>query len=168
MSWVKKLEWEYREQQSMTYVVRRHWGIEYFINQSFGSDTYYFTTVNHEGRILYDGDDLPSAQAAAQADYEPRILSALTDEARAALSPQMAEACESTYKCWRERALKAEAENERLRGRVLRAEAALQPFADAAASYDPDEGDGAQVAWAHDFSIGALRQARAALAQEGK
>lgn len=73
-------------------------------------------------------------------------LSALTDEARAALSPQMAEACESTFKHWRERALKAEAENERLRGYLTRI---------ACFSQDTD------LRWWH-------VQARAALAQEGK
>lgn len=38
---------------------------------------------------------------------------------------------------------------------------ALAPFAEAASSYDPDEGDGKNVAWAHDFTIGSLRRARA-------
>jgi hypothetical protein len=41
---------------------------------------------------------------------------------------------------------------------------ALEPFAKAADSYDPDEGDGKYVAWAHGFSIGSLRKAREALA----
>jgi len=40
---------------------------------------------------------------------------------------------------------------------------ALEPFAEAAASYDPEEGDDAQAAWAHDFTIGSLRRARRAL-----
>lgn len=40
---------------------------------------------------------------------------------------------------------------------------ALEPFAEAAPSYDPDEGDGKNPAWAHDFTIGSLRRARAAL-----
>lgn len=45
---------------------------------------------------------------------------------------------------------------------------ALDPFAEAAASYDPDEGDGGNVAWSHDFTIASLRRARAALsAKEG-
>ncbi|AEI71026.1 hypothetical protein [EBPR siphovirus 2] len=39
---------------------------------------------------------------------------------------------------------------------------ALKPFADAAESYDPDEGDGAHIAWAHDFTIASLRRAREA------
>ena len=41
--------------------------------------------------------------------------------------------------------------------------AALEPFAGAADSYDPDENDDRNVAWAHDFPIGALRRARTAL-----
>lgn len=59
----------------------------------------------------------------------------------------------------------------KLKARALAAEAkaeglakALEPFAEVAASYDPDEGDGGNVAWAHDFTIGSLRQARTALA----
>lgn len=42
-------------------------------------------------------------------------------------------------------------------------EEALRPFADAAQSYDPDEGDDTTIAWAHGFTIGSLRRARAAL-----
>ncbi len=41
-------------------------------------------------------------------------------------------------------------------------------FAEAAASYDPDEGDGDQVAWSHDFKIGSLRAARALLSKLGE
>lgn len=41
-------------------------------------------------------------------------------------------------------------------------------FAEAAASYDPDEGDGDQIAWAHDFKIGSLRSARALLSKLGE
>lgn len=40
---------------------------------------------------------------------------------------------------------------------------ALEPFAEAAASYDPPENDDGHAAWAHDFTIGSLRRARAAL-----
>lgn len=40
---------------------------------------------------------------------------------------------------------------------------ALKPFAEAAASYDPAEGDDAFEAWRETFSIGALRTARKAL-----
>jgi len=43
------------------------------------------------------------------------------------------------------------------------AEEALEPFAEAAASYDPDEGDGRDIAWSHDFTIASLRRARSAL-----
>lgn len=78
---IKPLEWEYHERPMMTYVVRDERGLCYHINQYFGSDSYYFATVRHDGKILYDGDDLPSAQAAAQADYEARILSALAPQA---------------------------------------------------------------------------------------
>lgn len=38
---------------------------------------------------------------------------------------------------------------------------ALEPFAEAAASYDPPENDDGHAAWAHDFTIGSLRRARA-------
>ncbi|UFS83162.1 hypothetical protein LPB79_12990 [Rhizobium sp. T136] len=74
---VKALQWEYRERQMMTYVVKDYCGVIYHINQTFGSDSYYFTTVRYDGEILYDGDDLPSAQEAAQAGHERRILSTL-------------------------------------------------------------------------------------------
>lgn len=63
-------------------------------------------------------------------------------------------------------------ECEAMEARALTAEAALakavealEPFAEAAASYDPDEGDGANVAWSHDFTIAALRRAREARAR---
>lgn len=86
---VKKLKWKYVERTSMTYVTFDDRGMLYYINQSFGSDSYYFATFRYsDGKVLYDGDDLPSAKAAAQADYERRILAALepaepaTDEAR--------------------------------------------------------------------------------------
>ena len=50
--------------------------------------------------------------------------------------------------------------------RINELQAALRPFAEWADSYEPDEGDGHEVAWAHDATIGMLRAARAAL--EGK
>lgn len=50
--------------------------------------------------------------------------------------------------------------------RVEALRGALEPFAETAASYDPPEGDDKDVAWAHDFPIGALRRARAALEGE--
>jgi hypothetical protein len=41
---------------------------------------------------------------------------------------------------------------------------ALKPFAEAADAYDdPSDEDDAGLAWAHDFTIGSLRRARAAL-----
>jgi hypothetical protein len=46
-----------------------------------------------------------------------------------------------------------------LRAELVKAGEALEPFAEAAASYDPEEGDG----WVHDFPITSLRRARAAL-----
>jgi len=48
---------------------------------------------------------------------------------------------------------------ETLEARLSEALEALRPFADAAQSYEPDEGDNADVAWAHDFTIGSLRRA---------
>jgi uncharacterized protein with LGFP repeats len=50
--------------------------------------------------------------------------------------------------------------------KVARMGEALKPFADAADSYDPDEGDDRHAAWAHDFTIGSLRRARSALQSE--
>jgi len=47
--------------------------------------------------------------------------------------------------------------------RLKEAERIMQPLAEAAYSYDPDEGDGSDLAWAHDFKIGTLRAARAFL-----
>jgi len=44
--------------------------------------------------------------------------------------------------------------------RLEEAEAVIRPFAEAAASYDPPEGDDQHTAWAHDFPIGSLRAAR--------
>lgn len=52
--------------------------------------------------------------------------------------------------------------------RLRDAEAALKPFADAAEAYEPEEGDDKYPAWAHDFPIGALRQARRALEGDGR
>ena len=75
---VKKLEWKYVERAVMTYVTSDDRGMLYYINQSFGSDSYYFATVRYsDGTVLYDGDDLPSAKAAAQADYEARVMSTI-------------------------------------------------------------------------------------------
>jgi hypothetical protein len=75
---VKQLEWHYRDgQQFYTYYTEELGRAVYWINQQFGSDSFYFTTMNCLGVTLYDGDDLPSAKAAAQADYEARIHSAL-------------------------------------------------------------------------------------------
>lgn len=52
--------------------------------------------------------------------------------------------------------------------RVERLEEALKPFAEAADIYDPPENDDHHAAWAHDFPIGALRRARAALSDGQK
>jgi len=49
---------------------------------------------------------------------------------------------------------------ERLQKELETAREALEPFARVADSYEPDEGDDACVAWAHDFTIGSLRRAR--------
>jgi len=57
-------------------------------------------------------------------------------------------------------------EQYRLAAEVARLREALEPFAKAADGYDPDEGDSCDVAWAHDFTIGSLRAARAALQGE--
>ena len=50
-----------------------------------------------------------------------------------------------------------------LRARVETLEGALEPFASAAAAYDPDDGDSISEAWATKFYVGELRRARAAL-----
>lgn len=65
------------------------------------------------------------------------------------------------------RAEAAEAENATLKREMVELREALSPFAEAADSYDPDEGDGSNAAWAHDFTIASLRRARA-LSQGGK
>ena len=52
------------------------------------------------------------------------------------------------------------AEITRLQKELETAREALEPFARVADSYEPDEGDDACVAWAHDFTIGSLRRAR--------
>lgn len=48
-----------------------------------------------------------------------------------------------------------------LEARLKEAERVIEPLADAAFSYDPDEDDSESIAWAHDFKIGTLRAARA-------
>ncbi len=76
---VKALEWVYTERAVGTYIARDERGDMYWINQSFGSDSYYFTTIRRvDGETLYDADDLDTAKAAAQADYEARIRAALS------------------------------------------------------------------------------------------
>ena len=57
----------------------------------------------------------------------------------------------------------ASLENDQLRARIRELKAALKPFADAASVYDPDKGNDPSAAWFHDFTIGSLRRARAAL-----
>jgi hypothetical protein len=64
---------------------------------------------------------------------------------------------------WRGLHADAEATSTTLRAELAKAREALEPFAEAAASYDPDEGDSKDVAWSHDFTIGSLRRARTAL-----
>ena len=75
---VKALEWLESRRPVKTYWAQDERGDLYWINQAFGSDSYYFTTVRRsDGATLYDGDDLGAAKAAAQADYEKRVLSCL-------------------------------------------------------------------------------------------
>lgn len=102
------------------------------------------------------------AQARAILDLIRPAFEAKEREARVALIKQRnAEAkyddVFEKYLFQEERALAAEA-------KLAKAVEALEPFADAANSYDPDEGDGAQVAWSHDFTIASLRRARSASA----
>lgn len=53
------------------------------------------------------------------------------------------------------------------RARVEALEKALEPFAAAAETYDPPEGDDQQLLWGPDFvTIGMLRDARAALSRQ--
>jgi chromosome segregation ATPase len=66
------------------------------------------------------------------------------------------------------RATTAEADLATARQQIERLREALEPFAEAADAYEPDEGDGASMAWQHDFRIGALRRARAALRESGE
>jgi uncharacterized protein (DUF3084 family) len=66
------------------------------------------------------------------------------------------------------RATTAEADLATARQQIERLREALTPFAEAADAYEPDEGDGASMAWQHDFSIAALRRARAALRESGE
>jgi hypothetical protein len=68
---VKPLVWE--DRGGVDYASDR-----YLVQVFFGSDQYYFETWDLSlGLKLYDGDDLPSAKAAAQADYEQRIRAAI-------------------------------------------------------------------------------------------
>lgn len=75
----------------------RFWGAEtpfgrYEIEEECASDSPRYRVEWHS-RLIIDGDSLPEAQEAAQADYERRILSALThpaplmDEVEAVLEP---------------------------------------------------------------------------------
>lgn len=61
----------------------------------------------------------------------------------------------------------AESEIDRLRRELEEARRALEPFAEEAACYDPDDGDGDSVVWATPvyFKIRDLRHARAAIRQ---
>ena len=59
--------------------------------------------------------------------------------------------------------LAAEARATTAEAQVVAMREALEPFADAANSYDPDEDDGHTVAWNHDFTLASLRRARTAL-----
>lgn len=93
-------------------------------------------------------DDLSIGDDAAD------IIEDLRDRLNAQLSGHRLSAKEGTSNLLR--ATTAEAEAKAMRE-------ALEPFAEAAASYDPEEGDDAQAAWAHDFTIGSLRRARRAL-----
>lgn len=61
-----------------------------------------------------------------------------------------------------------EAENNRLRALLDEAVEVVRPFAETAASYDPNEDDGHLAAWAHDLTISSLRRARAFLAKMEK
>ena len=63
----------------------------------------------------------------------------------------------------RTRANVAEARITELQAEVERLREALEPFAEAASFYDPPDGDDNQMAWSHDFPLGSLRRARAAL-----
>jgi len=56
--------------------------------------------------------------------------------------------------------LERNAQIQALQKELETAREALEPFARVADSYEPDEGDDACVAWAHDFTIGSLRRAR--------
>lgn len=50
----------------------------YHIEEWFGTDSFSFETVRGaDEEAIYSGDDLPSAETAAQADYTARILAAL-------------------------------------------------------------------------------------------
>lgn len=64
--------------------------------------------------------------------------------------------------------LPASGVEEALRERIAALEAALKPFAESAQVYDPPEDDDRDIAWAHDFTIGALRRARAASLSSGR
>ena len=63
---------------------------EYVIDIGFGSDCYYWSVQSPDGfDIGSDFDDLPTAQAAAQADYTARIIAALDPAWLAALEAQV-------------------------------------------------------------------------------
>lgn len=81
---VKPLEWEYVERATMTYTA--FWAdgdVAYYIDQGFGSDSYYFRTIQWPEETIYDGDDLEAAKKAAQKAHEARILSALAEPQQA-------------------------------------------------------------------------------------
>lgn len=59
-----------------------------------------------------------------------------------------------------------ETERDALRASVTRLEDALRPFALEAYDYDPDEGDGNQIAFYTSIKIGQLRAARRALEEK--
>jgi hypothetical protein len=52
----------------------------YTIQVFFGSDSYHFETWDLSlGRKLYDGDDLPAAKAAVEADHAARIAAMIEE-----------------------------------------------------------------------------------------
>ena len=66
---------------------------------------------------------------------------------------------------WKPRVTAAESRASSAEAQLAEMREALRPFAEAAAGYDPDEGEDRDVAWAHDFTIGSLRRARRVLSK---
>lgn len=112
---------------------------------AYGIDTRRYTSGGGDHPAM---NTLPDAIA--------RFGQSIRDAERGKCQADIAELRKNASK-WATRALNAE---EAADAAKKEAAEVIWPLAEAAASYDPDEGENNQPAWAHDFPIALLRAAR--------